>query len=120
MEKVETFSAANAVAMKMQPTRKRMRRRIRHMRCGCMLLIGMVSASAQTPTFSADVKVVNLLATARNRDGSIVTDLTKDDFEVEEDGKRQQIRYFARQSDLPLVIGLLIDTSSSQRHVMEQ
>jgi VWFA-related protein len=79
-----------------------------------------VSASAQTPTFSANVKVVNLLATARNRDGSIVTDLTKDDFEVEEDGKKQQIKYFSQQSNLPLVIGLLIDTSWSQRHIMEQ
>jgi VWFA-related protein len=90
------------------------------MRWMCMALIAMVGANAQTPTFSADVKVVNLLATARNRDGSIVTDLTKDDFEVEEDGKKQQIKYFSQQSNLPLVIGLLIDTSWSQRHIMEQ
>ncbi len=97
-----------------------MRRRIRHMRALCMLVAAMVSANAQTPTFSADVKVVNLLATARNRDRSIVTDLTKDDFEVEEDGRKQQIKYFSQQSNLPLVIGLLVDTSWSQRHIIEE
>jgi VWFA-related protein len=72
------------------------------------------------PTFSTDVKVVNLLAIVRTKKGEIVRDLTKDDFSVLENGRRQSIRYFSRESDLPLTIGLLVDTSMSQRRVLEQ
>lgn len=69
-------------------------------------------------TFSADVQVVNLLATVRNKQGQIVRDLTKDDFLLDEDGRPQTIRYFARETDLPLTLGLLVDTSGSQRRVL--
>ncbi len=74
----------------------------------------------QTPTFSSDVKVVNLLATVRDKHGQIVNTLTKDDFKLEEDGRPQTIRYFAKETDLPLTLGLLVDTSMSQRRVLEQ
>ncbi len=70
------------------------------------------------PTFSTDVKVVNLLATVVNRNGEIVRDLTKDDFSLSENGRQQIIRYFSRESDLPLTLGLMVDTSMSQRRVM--
>ena len=46
--------------------------------------------------------------------------LTKDDFELEEDGRPQTISYFSRESDLPLTLGLLVDTSGSQRRVLDQ
>jgi VWFA-related protein len=72
----------------------------------------------QPPTFSSDVKVVNVLATVRNKQGKIVQNLTKDDFTLEEDGRPQTIRYFARETDLPLTMGLLVDTSGSQRRVL--
>ncbi len=72
----------------------------------------------QTPTFSGGVKVVNLFATVRNKDGEIVRNLTKDDFVLEEDGRPQTIRYFAQQSDLPLTLGLLVDTSGSERRML--
>jgi VWFA-related protein len=72
----------------------------------------------QPTTFSTDVKVVNLFATVRNRQGQVVRDLTKDDFLLDEDGKPQTIRYFSRESDLPLTIGLLVDTSGSTRRVL--
>jgi VWFA-related protein len=75
---------------------------------------------AQEPTFSTDVKVVTLLATVHDRDGAIVTNLNRDDFLVEEEGVAQTIRYFSRESDLPLAIGLLVDTSLSQRRVLER
>jgi len=78
-----------------------------------------VGAFAQTPTFSTDVKVVTLFASVRDRDGRIIKDLDKDDFELREDGRKQTIRYFSRESDLPLIIGLLIDTSRSMRTVFE-
>jgi len=74
----------------------------------------------QDTTFSADVKVVNVLATVRDKKGQIVQNLTKDDFTLEEDGRPQSIRYFSRETDLPLTLGLLIDTSMSQRRVLGQ
>ncbi len=71
------------------------------------------------PTFSADVKVVNLFATVRNKNGQIIRNLDKSDFTILENKKPQTIRYFSRESDLPLTIGLLVDTSLSQGRVLE-
>lgn len=71
-----------------------------------------------TPQFSSSVKVVNVLATVRDKQGHIVNTLTKEDFLLEEDGRPQTIRYFARQTDLPLTLGLLIDTSGSERRML--
>lgn len=65
------------------------------------------------PTFSATVKVVNLFATVRDKHGQIINSLSKDDFLLEEDGRRQTIKYFTRETDLPLKMGLLVDTSRS-------
>ena len=62
--------------------------------------------------------MVNVFATVRDKDGHIVTNLTKEDFTLQEDGRPQVIRYFARQSDLPLTLGLLIDTSGSERRML--
>ncbi|MCW5980719.1 MAG: VWA domain-containing protein [Bryobacteraceae bacterium] len=61
-----------------------------------------------------DVDVVNILCSVRDKSGRLIPNLTKDDFEIYEDGKPQEIRYFARESDLPLTIGLLVDVSKSQ------
>jgi VWFA-related protein len=72
----------------------------------------------KSPTFSADVKVVNVLATVRDKKGAIIRDLTKEDFLLDEDGRPQTIRYFARETDLPLTVGLLVDTSGSTRAVL--
>ena len=69
-------------------------------------------------TFSSDVKVVNVLATARTKQGQIVGDLIKDDFALTEDGRPQTIRCFSRETDLPLKLGLMVDTSMSQRRVL--
>jgi VWFA-related protein len=71
------------------------------------------------PTFSSGVQVVNLLATVRNKKNEILRDLSKDDFLVLESGRQQTIRYFTRESDLPLTIGLMVDTSMSQLHVLD-
>jgi len=70
-------------------------------------------------TFSADVKVVNILATVRTKKGEIIRGLTKDDFVLTEDKKPQTIRYFSQESDLPLTIGLMVDTSMSQQKVLD-
>jgi VWFA-related protein len=85
-----------------------------------LIFIIAASMSAQdAPTFSAKVNVVSLLATVRDHDGRIVKDLTADDFVLEDNGRRQRIRYFSQEADLPLTIGLLVDTSRSQTGVLE-
>ncbi len=87
-----------------------------------VLLAGFaLSMLAQDDTvFSTGVNVVNVIATVRDQTGRLVNDLSKDDFTLEEDGKQQTIQYFARQTDLPLTLGLLVDTSMSQRRVLDQ
>jgi VWFA-related protein len=75
---------------------------------------------APSTTVSVDVKVVNLLATVRDKHGKILPSLTKDDFTLEEDGHPVGIHYFSRETDLPLTLGLLVDTSMSQRQVLDQ
>jgi VWFA-related protein len=68
--------------------------------------------------FSTDVKIVSVLATVMDKQGRIIHDLTKDDFQVAENGRPQTIKYFSRDSDLPLTIGLMVDTSMSQVRVI--
>jgi VWFA-related protein len=72
------------------------------------------------PKIAVEVKTVSVLATVRDKHGKIVSNLAKDDFALEEDGRPQTINYFARESDLPLRLGLLVDTSLSQRRLLEQ
>ena len=83
-------------------------------------LCGVRFARGQdAPVFSTDVKVVNVLATVRNRTGSLVGNLKQEDFSLSEDGRPQTIRYFARETNLPLTLGLMVDTSGSQRRVLD-
>ena len=72
------------------------------------------------PTFSTELKVVNVLATVRNKTGAVIGGLGQDDFSLSEDGRPQTIRYFAHETDLPLTLGLLVDTSGSQVKVLDQ
>jgi VWFA-related protein len=74
----------------------------------------------QAATLSVNVNVVTLLATVHDRNGRIVNHLDADDFVLEEDGKPQKIRYFSRESDMPLTVGLLVDTSRSQQGVLAE
>ena len=66
-----------------------------------------------------DVDVVNILFNVRDKKGGLVGNLSKDDFTLAEDGKQQEIKYFNRETDLPLTIGLLIDVSASQGNLIE-
>ena len=81
---------------------------------------GKALRAQEQPKISVEVKVVNVLATVRDKHGKIVSNLAKDDFVLEEHGRPQTISYFSRESDLPLTLGLLVDTSLSQRRVLEQ
>lgn len=87
--------------------------------CSASALWAQRLRAQEQPTFSTEVKVVNIFATVRDKQGQIVRDLGKPDFTVLEDGKPQVIRYFSRESDLPLTIALLVDTSLSQTTVLE-
>jgi VWFA-related protein len=79
--------------------------------------------SAKAPdaaaTIGVDVKVVTLPVTVRDKHGKIVRDLTKDDFTLQEDGRPQTIKYFSQETNLPLTLGLLVDTSRSQTSVLD-
>jgi VWFA-related protein len=74
----------------------------------------------QQPKIAVEVKTVSVLATVRDKHGKIISNLTKDDFQLDEDGRPQTINYFAHESDMPLRLGLLVDTSLSQRRVLDQ
>src|SRR5882762_7445293 len=66
-------------------------------------------------TIRVPVNLVDVLATVLNRRNKLVADLTENDFKLSDDGAAQTIRFFSRQSDIPLRIGLLMDTSNSIR-----
>src|ERR1700751_1830385 len=67
------------------------------------------------PTFRTTVNLVDVLATVLDRRNKLVSDLDKNDFKNLDDNAPQEIRYFSKQSDLPLRIGMLLDTSNSIR-----
>src|SRR6516165_9202260 len=66
-------------------------------------------------TFVKEVNLVDVLFTVLNRRNKLVPDLEESDFKIFDEGKPQEIRYFSKQTDLPLRIGMLLDTSNSIR-----
>jgi VWFA-related protein len=91
---------------------------------GFWLLAGLSVAAPQeqsgTPdtTLKVSTNVVNVYAVVRDKHGRLIPDLNQQDFALVEDNVPQQIRYFARETDTPLTIGMLIDTSVSQGSVL--
>lgn len=67
---------------------------------------------------SSRVRLVTVYATVRDKHEKIISNLTKADFALEEDGRPQTISNFVVQSDAPLTLGLLVETSFSQRSVL--
>lgn len=80
----------------------------------------VLRAQEQDPVFSTDVKVVSVIAAVRDKNGRLIRDLEQADFSIRENGKPQTIRYFSRETGLPLTLGLMIDTSMSQEKVLDQ
>src|SRR5271165_5775100 len=74
----------------------------------------------KAPTISVHVNVVTLFATVHDQAGRVVKNLPPDDFVLLEDGVPQKIDYFSQETDLPLTIELLVDSSRSQTGVLEQ
>src|SRR5438270_3596433 len=70
-------------------------------------------------TFKANVDVVQLFFNVKDKHGALIPGLSKDDFDVFEDSKPQTIKYFTAESNLPLTLGILIDSSGSQQRVLD-
>src|ERR1700678_659051 len=83
------------------------------------LLFAQDDASKDTTTLKVEVNLVNILFNVRDKKSGLVGNLNKDDFKVFEDGKEQEVKYFNRETDLPLTIGLLIDVSASQMNLID-
>ena len=88
--------------------------------CFLYLLYLPFSLAQQSAPITVNVHAVNLLVTVRDKHNTLVNNLSKDDFLLEQDAKPQSITYFTRESDLPLTLGLLVDTSLSQLRVLDQ
>jgi VWFA-related protein len=70
-------------------------------------------------TLKVNVNVVQLFFNVKDKKGALIPNLAKDDFQILEDGKPQTLKYFTAESDLPLTLGILIDSSGSQQRVLE-
>jgi VWFA-related protein len=80
---------------------------------------GAISPSEKTPPIHANVELVNVPVTALNKRGMPVIDLNMEDFQVFEDGVEQKITHFDRETQTPLRIGLIVDTSNTARSRLE-
>src|SRR5207302_2923225 len=69
-------------------------------------------------TFKANTNVVQLFFNVKDKKGGMIANLPKDAFELSEDGKPQTVKYFSAESQLPLTLGILIDSSASQERVL--
>jgi VWFA-related protein len=76
------------------------------------------SDDQSTETLKVNVDVVQLFFNVKSKHGALIPNLTKDSFEILEDGKPQTIKYFKAESDLPLTLGIMIDASGSQQRVL--
>jgi VWFA-related protein len=72
-----------------------------------------------TETLKVNVNVVQLFFNVKDKHGALIPNLNKADFEVNEDSKPQTIKYFTAETNLPLTLGILIDSSGSQRNVLD-
>ncbi len=88
-----------------------------------------LASSAQQParqpaapitTLLVESRLVNLPVVVRDKKGALIQNLTKDDFVLQVDRHSQVIRYFDLDANLPLTLGLLVDTSQSQRGVLDE
>jgi VWFA-related protein len=92
-------------------------------RVGVLLFLTVVTVHAAVSpqaTVKVGVDLVNVLFTVTDRKGNLVPGMTRQDFLVEEDGKKQDIQFFSRENELPLTLGLLIDTSPSVAPTFDQ
>src|SRR5208282_3824622 len=70
-------------------------------------------------TLKVNVEVVQLFFNVKDKHGALIPGLNKDNFDLFEDGRPQTIKYFKAETDLPLTLGILIDSSGSQTRVLD-
>src|SRR5579872_1219240 len=81
---------------------------------------GQIAPPGESNTaIKVDVDLVNVLCNVYDKRGALMNELNREDFEVFENGKKQELRYFARETNLPLTVGLLVDVSGSVRRFIE-
>ena len=85
----------------------------RVLRVVLLLAAALAQAQETVPSIKIDVDVVNVTCTVRDNHGAYVKDLAKNDFAITENGKPQAIRYFARETDVPMTVALMVDVSGS-------
>ncbi|MEO8130436.1 MAG: VWA domain-containing protein, partial [Bryobacteraceae bacterium] len=86
---------------------------------GLLVAPAIFLLAQEDKVLKVDVDVVNLFFTVREKKGGLIGNLNKEDFGISEDGKQQTIKYFTRENDLPLTIGLLVDVSGSQANLID-
>jgi len=74
----------------------------------------------ENPTFRKNVNVVDVFFTVKDHHGALIPNLSKDAFEISENGKPQAIKYFSAEANLPLTLGLLIDSSGSMQQMLPE
>ena len=84
-----------------------------------ILFVCALVIAAQDEPIRVDVNLVSVLASVRGKSGGLLSNLQQSDFKIFEDGKEQAIKNFTRETDLPLTIGLLVDTSASQERLID-
>src|ERR1051325_8762439 len=85
-----------------------------------LLAAALVGAAQDVPVFRANVGLVNIFFNVKDKHGALIPNLTKDDFQLFEDGKPQTIKYFSTQNDVPITLGLLIDSSKSMERTLPE
>jgi VWFA-related protein len=87
-----------------------------------LALPGFPQAAAQDqgqgPVIKTEVNLVNVFATVRDKNKRVVTDLKQDDFKIYEDGHEEKISFFSKEMNLPITLGLLLDTSGSEQNML--
>ena len=84
------------------------------------LLAVTCAVGRQSPEFRSEVNLVNITAVVHSAQGTLLPALGKSDFEVVEDGVPQAIQFFARESELPLSLGVIVDVSGSQEKFLKR
>src|SRR6516162_2156068 len=90
--------------------------------CLCFAQEGTSGAASkdQTPTFRKNVNLVNVFFTVKDKHGALLANLPSDQFEVLEEGKPQSIKYFTAENDLPLTLGIMVDSSQSMERMLPE
>jgi VWFA-related protein len=101
-------------------TRREILLSVLSMTAGNLFAAPQQEEQTESGTFSVNVDVVNVFVTVRDKKGQLIKDLAREDFTVKENGRVQNIQYFARESDLPLAIGLMVDTTPSEASMLDE